>query len=192
VYKFLNVGGNNKAVAIPPQFAAWEHHLLDIDPAGEPDILADARELESLPGAVYDAVYCSHNLEHYYRHEVPKVLAGMIHVLKADGMAFIRVPDIAAVVQEVHERGLDVEDILYESGVGPVTVHDVLYGFSPRIEASGEDFYAHKTGFSRNSLRQLLKRAGFSQVYIACANLEIRALAFKQVATAEQKALFGL
>jgi predicted SAM-dependent methyltransferase len=42
-------------------------------------------------------VYCSHNLEHYYHHEVPRVLAGSLHVLKPHGFAEIRVPDVEAV-----------------------------------------------------------------------------------------------
>jgi hypothetical protein len=43
--KVLNVGGNNKLIALPPQYADFEHLLLDIDPKGEPDILCDARLL---------------------------------------------------------------------------------------------------------------------------------------------------
>ena len=43
--KVLNVGGNNKSIALPPHYAGFEHLLLDIDPAGSPDIVCDAREL---------------------------------------------------------------------------------------------------------------------------------------------------
>ena len=66
--KVLNVGGNNKSIALPPHFAGWEHILLDIDRKGNPDIVLDARKLTQLAPAAYDAVYCAHNLEHYYRH----------------------------------------------------------------------------------------------------------------------------
>ena len=62
--KVLNVGGNNKAIALPPQYADFDHLLLDIDPKGAPDIVCDARQLTTLAASQFDAVYCSHNLEH--------------------------------------------------------------------------------------------------------------------------------
>ena len=62
VKRVLNVGGNSREIPLPPIYAGWEQILLDIDPAGRPDIVGDARNLESLPAASCDAVYCSHNL----------------------------------------------------------------------------------------------------------------------------------
>ncbi|MGD0461296.1 MAG: class I SAM-dependent methyltransferase [Tepidisphaeraceae bacterium] len=135
--RLLNVGGNNKAVPLPPQYAEFEHVLLDIDPKGSPDILCDARELLSLEGAQFDAILCDHNLEHYYRHDVPKVLAGFLHLLKDNGFADIRVPDITEVMRVALARGLDIDDVLYQSTGGPVMVLDALYGFSVEIEKTG-------------------------------------------------------
>ncbi len=66
----LNVGGNNKNILLPQIYAGWEHILLDIDPAGKPDLALDARLLGTIAPAQFDAIFCSHNLEHYYRHEV--------------------------------------------------------------------------------------------------------------------------
>jgi len=177
--KVLNVGGNSKAIALPPQYAEYEHLLLDIDPRGKPDIVCDARLLTSLEGNQFDAVYCSHNLEHYYRHDVPKVLAGFLHVLKEGTFAHIRVPDIAEVMRITIERGLDIDDVLYDSPAGPIMVLDVLYGYTVEIERSGQDFFAHKTGFTQKSLIKVLQKAGFSNIYSATGNLEINAFAFK-------------
>jgi len=174
----LNVGGNSKAIALPPVFAGYEHLLLDIDPKGAPDLLCDARELLTTPAAQYDAVYCSHNLEHYYRHDVKKVLAGFVHVLKPDGFAHIRVPDIIAVMKTVVARNLELDDVLYQSPAGPIQALDVLYGWSVEIERSGVDFFAHKTGFSRLLLTKALTAAGFQTVYATAGNLEISAFAF--------------
>ena len=56
--KVLNVGGNSKLIGIPAHFDGWTHHLLDISPAGSPDLVCDARQLHTLAPAVYDAVYC--------------------------------------------------------------------------------------------------------------------------------------
>jgi SAM-dependent methyltransferase len=190
--KLLNVGGNNKAIALPPHYAGFEQLLLDIDPAGSPDIVCDARELASLKGGQFDAVYCSHNLEHYFRHDVPKVLAGFLHVLKDGGFAHIRVPDIAEVMRVSVERGLDIEDVLYDSEAGPIMVLDVLYGHAAQIERSGEDFYAHKTGFTKKSLLAALLGAGFTKAFSKVGHLEIDALAFKGTPDQATRSLLGI
>lgn len=190
--KVLNVGGNSKTTPLPPEYAAYEHVLLDIDPRGAPDIVCDARQLATLAAGEYDAVYCSHNLEHYYRHDVPKVLAGFLHVLKEGGFAHIRVPDIGEVMRATIERGLEPEDVLYTAAAGPITVLDVLYGFGPEIERSGHDYYAHKTAFTRKSLSKALRDAGFSISYTSMRELEIKTLAFKGTPDPAALALFTL
>ncbi len=190
--KVLNVGGNSKEIPLPPEYDGFDHWLLDIDPKGAPDIVCDARNLVSLEGGSFDAVYCSHNLEHYYRHDVPRVLAGFQHVLKEGGFAHVRVPDIKEVMRLAIERDLDIEDVLYTSPSGPIMVLDVLYGYSIQIERSGQDFYAHKTGFTQKSLQSALERAGFSRIYSTLGNLEICAVAFKGEPSAEARALFNL
>ena len=178
--KVLNVGGNNKAIPIPAFYEGWQHILLDIDPAGGPDVVCDARSLSNLPRAEYDSVYCSHNMEHYYRHDAHKVLAGFLHVLREDGFAFIRVPDMEELMRSVAGNNLDIDDFLYESPAGPITVRDVIYGYGREIETSGNDFYAHKNGFTRKSLTAILKEAGFVHVFTRTGNLEVTAVAFKK------------
>ncbi len=176
--KVLNVGGNSKVIPLPEHYTGWQHILLDIDPAGKPDIVCDARELISLEARQFDAVYCSHNLEHYYRHDVPKVLKGFLHVLKPDGFAHIRVPDIGMLFKLVAQNNLDIEAVLYQAPGGPVHVYDVLYGWQQQIEKSGNDFFAHKNGFTEKSLVQILRRYGFNWVYHGTGNLEVAAFAF--------------
>ena len=190
--KVLNVGGNTKAIPLPSQYATFEHLLLDIDPRGSPDIVCDARELATLQPGQFDAVYCSHNLEHYYRHDVPRVLAGFRHVLKEGGFAQIVVPDIGEVMRLAAERRLDTEDVLYQSPAGPITVLDVLYGYHVEIERSGQDYFAHKTGFTQKSLLNALHRSGYQNVYSAVGNLEVTAIAFKGTPDPSNCALFGL
>ena len=190
--KVLNVGGNSKKIPLPPQYAGWEHVLLDIDPRGSPDVVCDARELSTLPGSTYDSVYCSHNLEHYYRHDAMKVLAGFAHVLKADGFAFIRAPDLDELMRTVVEKNLDIDDFLYQSPRGPITVRDVIYGHGVEIEKSGNDFYAHKTGFTQKSLIAILKKTGFPWVFAGTGNLEVMALAFLNEPSEHIEKLFNL
>lgn len=190
--KVLNVGGNSKTVSLPAQYDGWEHVLLDIDSKVKPDIVCDARELTKLPAAAFDSVYCSHNLEHYHRHDGLMVLAGFIHVLKTDGFAFIRVPDMGAVMQTVVAKSLDIDDFLYQSPEGPITVRDVIYGYGVEIERSGNDFYAHKTGFTPKSLKSFLTAAGFPWVFVGAGHLEIRAVAFTHEPCEYAQKLFNL
>src|ERR1044071_4696662 len=132
--RVLNVGGNSKDVPLPPQYSGWEHVLLDIDPRGNPDVVCDARQLETLPGGAYDSIHCSHNLEHYHRHEVKRVVAGFHHLLKPDGFVFLRVPDMSELMRTVVEKNLDIDDVLYQSSAGPIMVRDVIYGYGREIE----------------------------------------------------------
>ena len=192
--RVLNVGGGSKAIRIPGLYDGWEHVLLDIDGRGKPDVVCDARKLDTLTAGQFDAVYCSHNLEHYYPHDGAKVLKGFLHLLKADGFAEIRVPDIQAVMHRVVQSGMDISDVLYESAAGPISPHDVLYGFGKEIAQSGQDFYAHKTGFTVKTLRRALELAGFSKVFaFEMPNaFELRAIAFVSEPTAEQRGVHGL
>ncbi len=190
--KVLNVGGNTKEIPLPPQYAEFEHLLLDIDPKGSPDIVCDARTLKTLDGKQFDAIYCSHNLEHYYRHDVKNVLSGFLHVLKDGGFAEIIVPDIHEVMRVTIERGLDIDDVLYTSPAGPIMVSDVIYGYSVEIERSGQDFFAHKTGFTKKSLIEAVRNAGFEKIFCGAGDLEISALAFKGTPDQATLALFGI
>lgn len=190
--RVLNVGGGSKQIALPAAYAGYQHLLLDIDAGGSPDVVADARELSALAPAQFDAVYCSHNLEHYHRHEVPRVLAGFRHVLVDGGFAQIRVPDMQAVMRAAVQRNLDLEDVLYESPSGPITVLDVVYGLGSQIERSGHDYYAHKTGFTQKSLLTALRRAGFVHLFCGTGNLELNALAFTQPPDEDIRRAFGL
>lgn len=174
----LNVGGNSKAIGIPPCFDGWRHDLLDIDPAGKPDVLCDARELWKLPPRQYDAIYCSHNLEHYYAHDLTKVLKGFRMVLKKGGFVYIRVPDLFEVMKAVVEKGIGLEDVLYEAAGGPILIRDVIYGYQRQIEQSGNDFFAHKNGFTEKTLTAQLVSNGFPHVFSDVGNYEIMALGF--------------
>ena len=192
--RVLNVGGNSKDVPIPPHYAGWEHLLLDIDPRGKPDVVADARDLGALPARQFDAVFCSHNLEHYFAHDAARVLQGFRHVLVEDGFAEIRVPDIKALMAHVVACGSDIDDVVYTSPAGPITAHDMLYGWSVEIERSGRDFYAHKTGFTPASLHRRLRAAGFPVVVVGAvaATFELVAFAFKKPPRPDQLSLLGL
>jgi SAM-dependent methyltransferase len=186
VKALLNVGaGQNQE--LPPHFEGWKHDRLDIDPSASPDVLLDARELSKLPAQTYDAVYCSHNLEHYFQHDAARVVRGFCHVLKPDGFAEVNVPDLGKLIQHVAEKKLDVDDIVYQSPWGPIRVRDIIYGFQPEIERSGQEFFAHRNGFTEKSLTSLFTGIGFSSIITARrAPFDLIAFVFKQTPTPAQ------
>lgn len=191
---FLNVGGGDRNIPVPPHFSGWRHDLLDIAPREGVDVVCDARELGAFAAEIYDAVYCSHNLEHYYRHDVSRVLAGFAHVLKPGGFAEIRVPDIGALLGQLAERGADLDAPAYHGPSGPVSAHDMLWGYGPELARSGEHHYAHKCGFTRDSLARALSDAGFTRLYflLPLAELELHVAAFLRPPAPGQLALLGI
>lgn len=176
--KVLNVGGNDKLIPIPPCFDGWQHDILDIDPSVSPDILCDARELWKLPPRQYDAIYCSHNLEHYYFHEVPNVLKGFKLLLKRDGFVYIVVPNIINTVKKLIDENMDLDDTLYVSPAGPIAAIDVIFGLRKQIQESGDDYFAHKCGFSETLLKKLLITHGFKCIISVVDDLNITAYGF--------------
>ena len=125
-------------------------------------------------------MYCSHNLEHYYPHDAFKVLQGFLHVLKPDGFAHIVVPDVGQVMRDFVVNKMEIDQTLYEVAAGPIAVHDVLYGYHKAIAQSGDDFYAHKMGFTPRLLSQMLQEAGFERIEVRAdaANWEVEAMAY--------------
>lgn len=173
----LNVGGGSSR-DLPSNYDGWAQVLLDIDPAVNPDVVCDAKEMRKLPPARYDAVYCSHNLEHFYRHEVPAVLAGFLHVLKPEGFVQIAVPDMMELFERVVRDCRDIDETWYSSPGGPISFHDVIYGWGKAV-AAGNIYYSHRTGFSEKTLTRVLVSARFHHVLTARDSGNLHAFAFK-------------
>jgi hypothetical protein len=188
----LILGGGPPA-ALPDCYAGFEQVPIDTDPDRGADITLDLRGLQRLEPAQADAVFCAHGLERCAAHEVPRVLAGMLHLLKPDGFADIRVHDLGAILAETVRRGLDIEDTLYTAPAGPVTVRDVIFGYGPAIARPGGERHAHRTGFTQKSLARALVVAGFGYVLRRPGRaLELSVLAFREAPTEAQKRLLDL
>lgn len=164
--RVLNVGGGSRD--LPSQFDGWEQTLLDIDPACQPDICTDAKNLVGMGecAQMFDAVYCSHCLEHFYQHDVPQVLAGFVNVLRPGGSVQIICPDLNGVINAMRQWTLDINDVWYrlESGA-PITFHDAFFGWSVAMKA-GKMAFAHRCGFTAQSLSNALTSAGLTEVQV--------------------------
>lgn len=173
----LNVGGGGGHLA-HPAFKGWQQKVLDIDASVKPDICLDARRMGTLPGGEYDGIYCGHTLEHFYEHEVPGVLAGFHHILKPAGFALVVVPDLQMVFDEL-SAGAGLGAVWYMAGPIPVTYHDALFGWSYMMR-QGNLYFAHKCGFTEDTLALALRKSGFASVYVQRDNHQLFAYGFKR------------
>ena len=136
----------------------WAEIRFDIDEARNPDIIGTIVDLSSIQTASVDAVYSAYNLDHIYPHEVPIALKEFFRVLKNDGIAVIKCPDIQSVCEAIGKDKL--VDTFYESPVGPISPIDILFGNRKAI-AKGNEFMAKKGGFTYSALDGALHQAGF-------------------------------
>lgn len=157
----LHAGCGPKRIEQTP-FArsGWRELRLDINPAVSPDLVGNLTDLSAVVDRSVDAVFSSHNLEHLYAHEVPVALAEFRRVLSPGGLALITCPDLQAVAALVAEDRL-VEPA-YTSGMGPISALDMLYGHRASL-AAGNDYMAHRCGFTRRVLEATVRSAGFVQ-----------------------------
>ena len=169
--KVLNVGCGSAKIHY--MFDGWEETRLDIDPAVKPDIVSDIlfmHETKALQQTRFDAVYSSHTLEHLYAHEIPMALYRFYQALKPGGIVFIGVPNLQAVAEHIASGNL--EGFLYKSPAGDISPIDCVYGFRKFVKG-GTEFYAHKTGFSPQTLTAKLKAAGFAEITIKSNGIDI-------------------
>lgn len=155
----LNAGcGASGAERLPRLFGAWRHVRIDVDPAVQPDVVADLTDLSAFADNCADAIWTSHCIEHLYRHQVTQALGEIRRVLKADGFAVVIVPDVQRIARYVVEDRMS--EPIYESPAGPITAHDILFGHGRSI-AQGNIHMAHRTGFTPSSMTECVREAGF-------------------------------
>lgn len=143
--------------------AEWVELRLDVDPAVQPDVVASITDMSPVPDESVDAVYSHHNIEHVFAHEVPLVMQEFFRVLKPGGEVLLGTPDLQNVARTIASGRL--EDTLYRSGSGKISALDIVYGLRSDL-ASGRDFMAHRTGFTRGTLARKLGAAGFTDVEV--------------------------
>jgi len=119
--------------------------------------------MSSIEDNSFDAIYSSHNIEHLFPHEVPLAIKEFLRVLNNDGYLIITCPDLRSVCKEVANNNLT--GVLYQSGAGPISALDILYGLRPSLQ-DGNHYMAHKCGFTADVLRESLVQFGFGRAVI--------------------------
>ena len=136
----------------------WKEIRFDIDKDVNPDIVGTMTDMKLVETGSVDALYSAHNIEHIYPHQVPIALREFYRVLKEDGMVVITCPDLQSVCEAVVQDKL--LEPLYESPAGPICPIDILYG-SRKMIAKGNEYMAHKGGFTYSTLNRAFFEAGF-------------------------------
>lgn len=177
--KVLHVGCGPKDIRGMPRYyqdGSWSEIRLDIDAAVQPDFIGTMTDMSAIETGSVRSIFSSHNIEHLYPHEVQTALKEFRRVLDEEGFAVVTCPDLQAVAKLVAEDKL--LDPAYQSGMGPITPLDILYGHRASI-ARGNHFMAHRGGFTMKTLARSLAEAGFSKIYARRrpANFDLWALA---------------
>jgi SAM-dependent methyltransferase len=173
----VNVGcGARNSSTLPAYFDSWQQLRVDVDASVEPDILADLTDLSPIPDGSADAVWAAHCVEHLYEHQVIIALREFRRVLREDGFVCVIVPDLQEVARYVVADRL--HEPLYQSAAGPVTPHDIFFGFGAAI-ASGRTSMAHRCGFTPGMLQRCFQQLPFGEIVLRrrSADLEIAAVA---------------
>ena len=140
----------------------WKEIRFDIDKNVKPDIEGTLTDMSLVKTGSVDAVYSSHNIEHIYPHEVPIALKEFYRVLKDDGIVVITCPDLQSICEIVAQDKL--LEPLYESPAGPISPIDILFGHRGFI-AEGNEYMAHKGGFTYSALNASFFEVGFKARY---------------------------
>jgi len=142
---------------------SWQEIRFDIDAKNKPDIIGNMTDLSAISTESIDAIFSSHNIEHLFFHEVFTALSEFKRILKLNGFCIITCPDLQAVSALIAKDQL--LNTAYQSPAGPITPLDILYGHSQSI-MQGNYHMAHRCGFTKNTLSQVLLQSSFTSVHI--------------------------
>lgn len=148
---------------LPSLFDDWKQLRVDLDSNVQPDVIASITDLSEIPSGCADALWSAHCIEHLYAHEVPVALNEFHRVLGDDGFACVIVPDLQAIANFIATDRL--HEPVYTSPAGPITAHDMLYGFGAAI-GRGQESMAHRCGFTPTLMMQRLREAPFAEIII--------------------------
>tara|TARA_X000000368_G_scaffold44882_1_gene32233 strand:+ start:379 stop:1011 length:633 start_codon:yes stop_codon:yes gene_type:complete len=198
-FKFLHVGCGPKRKDKTTKIFnndEWEEVTFDIDPKCNPNILGSMTDLSMIEDNTFDAIYSSHNIEHLFTHEAVIAAKEFLRVIKNDGYIMIVCPDLLSTCKAIIEKGPlkplyhltnpntgELDKNLFVAGI------DILYGWRLPIQ-NGNEFMAHKSAYTENSLTQLCLQAGFKKIVSTSREnfYDINLLAFKNDEIENQKA----
>ena len=173
----LNIGsGTTRLNSQIQYYNDWKELRVDVADCN-PDIVSDITHLKGVPNNSVDSIWASHVVEHVYFHQLKDVFESMMRVLKDDGFAVVRVPDLGAIAHLIQDKLLDK---YYDTTGGPVSPIDMIYGHRGYIQTYNESM-AHKTGFTKDSMSRILRSLNINAL-INAFNDEVVAILYKDKA----------
>lgn len=145
---------------------------IDINAFNMPDLVADVRALDFLPGGYYEEVLAQDVLEHLPRMHTLQALRQWNRLLRMGGVLRLRVPDVLAVA-----------DMLRDPGQQEPSQQEALIQLLFGTQAYEGDF--HCTSFTAVLLRHYLARAGFEAGEIGTMDKWLFAVAAPKVREVE-------
>mgnify|MGYP001322278169 FL=1 len=140
----------------------WDEIRFDVNSDCNPDVTGSMVDMHMFEDNTFDAIFSSHNFEHLFFHEAEKAANEFFRVLNPTGYVFLLCPDIISVCEGIVKNGPD--SLLYKTASGmPISPIDVIYGHRPAIK-NGNEFMAHKYGYSEKTLTSVFKKSGFSNI----------------------------
>jgi predicted SAM-dependent methyltransferase len=164
--RVLNAGSGLERGGLHPGFhpSAWKEVRIDIDPGAVPDLVGSISDMRGVvEDGSFDAVWCSHCIEHLHDHEVLPALREFGRILSDDGFAIVTCPNLEAIARLLVSE--DIESVAYLSPAGPIRLLDMIFGYSRSIEA-GNVHMTHRTGFTADRLGRMAIRAGFAEARV--------------------------
>ncbi len=137
---------------LPDWLKGYKETRLDINAAYQPDVVASMANMGEI--GRFEAIWCSHTLEHLHPYDVEKAMREFYRVLSPGGFALICVPDL--------EDAKPTNEKVYDSMEGPITGLDLFYGMSKLV--AEVPYMAHYTGFIAETLKGAMEAAGFENV----------------------------
>lgn len=170
----LNVGCGTTALSDQTaQYIGWEEIRVDSYDNPTITVKSSLTDLKEFADESVDSVWACHVVEHCYFHDLPKVFGSIMRVLKDDGYAVVRVPDLGAIAKLIDEKLLEP---VYQSPAGPICPIDMIYGHRGQVAHSPG--MEHKTGFTSTSMSQILQSLEINAL-INNINLDVIAVLYK-------------
>jgi len=154
----------------------WQPVRMDNDVRVKPDITGTLADMKAVKTGSMDAIWCHHLLQRFFLHDVEQGLRECYRVLKENGFLLMALPD--GQTAGAYLANNKPADPVYQSGAGPISALDMLYGYGPALR-DGKLHLAHRSAFTADMLGLMLRDSGFTNIRLERKKTEIQAVAYK-------------